>query len=63
DKTVEMARFDGKKVIRTKVSDGIKIPDELINRIESGDAPIYHHDGGKDRYGCPDIGRWKSRQE
>lgn len=48
DKTVEMARFDGKKVIRTKVSDGIKIPDELINRIESGDAPIYHHEGGKD---------------
>lgn len=47
DKTVEMARFDGKKVIRTKVSDGIKIPDELINRIESGDAPVYHHEGGK----------------
>ena len=47
DKTVEMARFDGQKVIRTKVSDGIKIPDELINRIESGDAPVYHHEGGK----------------
>lgn len=48
DKSVEMARFDGKKVIRTKVSDGIKIPEELINRIESGDALIYHHEGGKD---------------
>lgn len=48
DKTVEMARFDGKKVIRTKVSDGIKIPDELINRIEAGDAPVYHHEGGRD---------------
>ncbi len=47
DKTVEMSRFDGKKVIKTKVSDGIKIPDELINRIESGDAPIYHHAGAK----------------
>lgn len=47
DKTVEMARFDGKKVIRTKVSDGIKIPDELINRIEAGNAPVYHHEGGK----------------
>ncbi|MGN1094876.1 MAG: fructose-specific PTS transporter subunit EIIC [Eubacteriales bacterium] len=47
DKTVDMARFDGKKVIRTKVSDGIKIPEELINRIESGDAPVYHHEGGK----------------
>lgn len=48
DKTVEMARFDGKKVICTKVSDGIKIPDELINRIEAGDAPVYHHEGGRD---------------
>jgi PTS system fructose-specific IIC component len=45
DKTVEMSRFDGKKVIRTKVSDGIKIPEELIKRIENGDAPVYHHEG------------------
>lgn len=47
DKSVEMSRFDGKKVISTKVSDGIKIPEELINRIESGDAPVYHHSGEK----------------
>ena len=41
-----MARFDGKKVIATKVSDGIKIPEELIERIEKGDAPVYHSEGG-----------------
>lgn len=46
DKTVEMARFIGKKVLSTKVSDGIKIPEELINRIEAGDAPVYYHEGG-----------------
>lgn len=46
DKSVEMARFDGKKLIATKVSDGIKIPEELIERIEKGDAPVYHHEGG-----------------
>jgi len=45
DKSVEMARFDGKKVIATKVSDGIKIPEELINRIIKGGAPVYHHSG------------------
>lgn len=45
DKTVEMARFNGKKVLSTKVSDGIKIPEELINRIEAGDAPVYYHEG------------------
>lgn len=50
DKTVEMARFDGKKVIRTKVSDGIKIPEELINRIEAGEASVYHHEGGGDSH-------------
>ncbi|MBQ3879997.1 MAG: PTS sugar transporter subunit IIA, partial [Oscillospiraceae bacterium] len=48
DKTVPMSRFDGKKVIRTKVSDGIKIPEELINRITKGDAPVYHHEGAAD---------------
>ncbi len=47
DKTVEMSRFDGKKVIKTKVSDGIKIPEELIHKIETGDAPVYHHSGAK----------------
>ncbi len=47
DKSVEMARFDGKKVISTKVSDGIKIPEELIKRIEAGDAPVYRHSGEK----------------
>lgn len=46
DKSVEMARFNGKKVIATKVANGIKIPDELIQRIEKGDAPVYHHEGG-----------------
>lgn len=47
DKAVEMARFDGKRVIITKVSDGIKIPEALINRAEYGEVPIYHHEGGK----------------
>lgn len=46
DKSVEMARFDGKKVLATKVANGIKIPDELIQRIENGDAPVYRHEGG-----------------
>ncbi len=47
DKSVEMSRFDGKKVLSTKVSDGIKIPEELINRIVAGNAPVYHHSGAK----------------
>lgn len=46
DKNVDMARFDGKPVIKTKVADGIHKPQELIERIVNGDAPIYHHAGG-----------------
>lgn len=45
DKSVEMSRFDGKKVITTKVSDGIKIPEELIDKVISGKAPVYRHQG------------------
>lgn len=48
DKSVEMARFDGKPLISVKVSDGIKKPEELISRIKNGDAPIYHHKGEAD---------------
>ena len=44
DKNVEMARFDGKPVIKTSVSNGINKPEELINKIIDGKAPIYHSD-------------------
>lgn len=47
DKTVEMARFDGKMLISVPVSDGIKRPEELINKIENGEAKVYHHTGAK----------------
>jgi PTS system fructose-specific IIC component len=42
DKTVEMARFDGKPVYSTKVADGIHKPEELINKIVNGEAAVYH---------------------
>ncbi|CVI72589.1 PTS system fructose-specific EIIABC component [Clostridiales bacterium CHKCI001] len=45
DKNVDLARFDGKKVLKTKVADGIHKPEELIQRIVNGDAPVYHHSG------------------
>ena len=41
-----MARFNGKKVIQTKVADGIHKSEELINRAINGDAPIYHSSEG-----------------
>ena len=44
DKNVEMARFSGKPVYSTKVADGIHKPEELINKIINGEAPMFHSD-------------------
>ncbi|MBV4441325.1 PTS fructose transporter subunit IIABC [Clostridium tyrobutyricum] len=59
DKQVEMARFDGKKLVQVSVSEAIKDPEGLINKAANGDAPVYHSDekgkvsnsGGKQRVG------------
>ncbi|MEG2985708.1 MAG: fructose-specific PTS transporter subunit EIIC [Peptostreptococcaceae bacterium] len=45
DKKVDMARFNGKKVIITKVANGIHKAQELITKAQNGDAPIYNHGG------------------
>ena len=45
DKTVETARFNGKRLISAAVSDGIKKPEELIQKIIDGDAPVYRYSG------------------
>lgn len=42
DKNVEMARFDGKRVIQTKVANGINKAKELLSEATSGSAPVYH---------------------
>lgn len=47
DKNVAMARFDGKKVVITKVADGINKADELIDRALDGSAPVYHAKAGE----------------
>lgn len=47
DKNVEMARFDGKPVIKTSVSNGINKPEELIQKIIDGKGAIYHAEGGE----------------
>ncbi len=44
DKNVDMARFDGKRLIKTKVANGIHKATELIEEATSGKAPIYHAD-------------------
>lgn len=45
DKNVDLSRFDGKRVIITKVADGIHKPEALIREAVSGNAPVHHHTG------------------
>lgn len=46
DAQVPMDRFDGKKVIKCQVSDGISKAGELLDRAIAGDAPVYHASSG-----------------
>lgn len=41
DKQVEMARFNGKPMIQTKVANGINKAEELLTEAMAGTAPIY----------------------
>ncbi len=45
DVNVDLSRFDGKRVLRTRVSDGIHKPKELIEKAlkSENEIPIYHH--------------------
>ena len=46
DKNIEMDRFDGKPVLSVPVSAGINKPQELIETILNGGAPIHRAQGG-----------------
>ncbi|MDN6626394.1 MAG: fructose-specific PTS transporter subunit EIIC [Pisciglobus halotolerans] len=48
DKQVEMARFDGKPVLQRPVSDGIRKPEELINKAVNKEAPLFSAEGQTD---------------
>ena len=45
DKNVEMARFNGKKVIKASTSDAIHHSDDLISRAVEGNVAVYQHSG------------------
>ncbi len=45
DVNVDLSRFDGKRVLRASVTDGIRKPKELIEKSlkNTNEIPIYHH--------------------
>ena len=42
DTKVDLSRFDGKKLVKAKVADGINKPQELIEHVLSPEAKTYH---------------------
>lgn len=42
DTKIDLSRFDGKKLVKSKVADGINKPKELIEYVLSSDAKVYH---------------------
>lgn len=60
DKQVEMQRFSGKHVIEVPVVQGIRKPQELIERALKQDAPIYRGDGSKAEKGEKPSGKGRN---
>lgn len=56
DTSVEMDRFDGKHVLQVPVADGIRKPQELIEKASKQDAPIYRGSGSDSSNGSSDDG-------
>lgn len=49
DTNVQMDRFNGKHVIEVPVADGIRKPQQLIDRAIKKDAPVYRAQGGSNK--------------
>ena len=48
DVNVDLSRFDGKRILRTGVTDGIRRPKELIEKALNDDIPVYHNTGSEE---------------
>ena len=47
DTKVDLSRFNGKKLVKAKVADGINKPKELIEHVLSDNAKVYHTTGSQ----------------
>ena len=48
DTNVDLSRFNGKNLLKTRVADGIHKPKELIEKVLYGDVPVYHSESTSD---------------
>ncbi|MGF6948809.1 PTS system fructose-specific IIC component [Neobacillus sp. B4I6] len=56
DINVEMERFNGKHVIQAAVAEGIRRPEQLIDKALKQDAPIFRGNGGQSEKGSDQKG-------
>lgn len=61
DRKVETSRFNGKNVIECPVSDAIRNPKDLIQKIVDGKAKIYHADESQSKEVEEETTNWKSK--
>ncbi len=52
DINIDLSRFDGKKILKVKVADGIHKPKELIEKAinNNSEIPIYHHKDNEENF-------------
>ena len=48
DTNVDLSRFNGKKVLKTRVADGIHKPKELIEKVLYREVPVYYSESTSD---------------
>lgn len=60
DTKVELARFEGKKVIQVAVSKAIYEPNLLFDRAEKTGGSVYHHQGSSDDTSEEDVEQGKN---
>ncbi|MFP5107691.1 PTS fructose transporter subunit IIABC [Neobacillus sp. C211] len=56
DINVEMERFNGKHVIQAAVAEGIRRPEQLIDKALKQDAPLFRGNGGQSEKGSDQKG-------
>ncbi|MDR3021826.1 MAG: fructose-specific PTS transporter subunit EIIC [Clostridiales bacterium] len=47
DIAIEMSRFDGKRILKKRVKDGMQRPKELLQELLDGGGEVYNHIGAK----------------
>lgn len=60
DTPVDLARFDGKHLVRGSLGEGIRSGEKMLRRVLSDSAPVYHHNTPRQK-NSPERGKREKR--